>query len=84
MVRIMNEVASGPKLAVLVLMVIAAHLLSQDGLVLYQFLHPMSEKTVIPVCTVPRLCVALAQLQLPLLPRVGSSFIIYHLHTHHR
>lgn len=57
--RIMDKVASGSKLAVLVLVVIAAHLLPQDGLVLNQLLHTMGEKTVITVGTVPGLCVTL-------------------------
>lgn len=84
MVRVMHEVASGPKLAVLVLVVIPAHLLPQDGLVLHQLLHPVREETVVAVRAVPSFRVALAQFQLALEPRVGSSFIIYHLHTHHR
>ena len=78
----MNEVASGPEFAVLVLMVIAAHLLAEERLVLDQFLDPVGEETVITVPAVARLRITLAQLQLSLGTRLRCSFIIYHFHTH--
>ena len=48
---LVNEIASGPEFAVFVLMVIAAHLGLEYGLVLGQFLKAMGEKTVESVHT---------------------------------
>ena len=42
--RVMNKVASGTELAVFVLMVIPAHLLPQQWLVLHQLLHSVGEE----------------------------------------
>lgn len=78
----MDEVATGPELAVFVLVVVAAHLLSENWLVADQFLHSVGEEAVVPVCAVPHIGVTLAELQLPLLRDMGSSFIIHQIHTH--
>ena len=51
-VRVMHEVASGTKLAVLVLVVIATHLLSEKGLVADEFLDSVGKKTVVSVVAV--------------------------------
>ena len=78
----MHEVASGAELAVFVLVVVSAHLLSQNGLVLNKFPHPMREETVGSIGAVPCLIIALAELQFSLLRQMGCSFIIYQIDTH--
>jgi len=62
MVGVMDEVASGAKLAVLVLVIVAAHLLPQNWLVLHQLFDSVSEKAILSVSAQPCLCVTLAQL----------------------
>lgn len=61
---LMNEIASSPEFAVIVLMVIAAHLGLEYGLVLGKFLQAMSEKAVESVHTETGFCVAFAKLDL--------------------
>ena len=80
--RIMDKIASGAELAVLMLVVIATHLLSENWLVLHQFLYAVGKETVVPVAAVSCLCIALAKLQFSLHSRMGCSFIINHFYTH--
>jgi hypothetical protein len=61
---LMNEIASCPEFAVIVLMVIAAHLGLKYGLVLGKFLKAMSEKTVESVHTETGFCETFAELDL--------------------
>ena len=82
MMRVMNKVASGTELAVFVLMVIPAHLLPQQWLVLHQLLHSVGEEAVHSVGTMAGLTVTLAELQFSLLREVGCSFIIYQIDAH--
>ena len=82
MVRVMDEVASGTELAVLVLVVIATHLLPENWLVADQLLNAVCKKAIAAVVAVPRLGKTPAQLQFPLFGLLGSSFIIYRIDTH--
>jgi hypothetical protein len=80
MVWVVDEVAARPEAAILVLVVVAAHLFAEGGLVHYQLLHPVSEKTALAVHAVPDLREAATQLQLPLRPRLGQALIAYLAH----
>ena len=82
MVRVMNEVASGTELAVFVLMVISAHLLSENRLVLHKFLHSVGEEAVCSIGTVASFTITLAELKFSLVREVSCSFIINQIDTH--
>jgi hypothetical protein len=58
--RVMNKVASGAKLAIFVLVIVAAHLFSKGWLVLHEFLHTVGEETVLSITAKATLSVALA------------------------
>jgi hypothetical protein len=58
-----------------VLVVVAAHLLTQGGLVQYQFLHSVCEKAALSVHAVPALRKAATQLQLSLRARLRQAFV---------
>jgi len=83
-VRVVDEVASGPEFAVFVLVVIAAHLLSQEGLVHNQLLNTMREEAVVSVAAVSRFIVTSAEFQLALLSAEISYFIICQFYTHNK
>ena len=83
-VRVVDEVASGPKFTIFVLMIVPTHLLSKGRLMKHQFIHSMREKAIISVHAHPALGKTLAELQLPLVGRVGQSLIIHHFCTHNQ
>ena len=49
MTGVVHKVASSSKLAITMLMVVAAHLLFECGLMLLQLVEPMCEEAVLPV-----------------------------------
>lgn len=78
----MHKVASGTELTVLMLVIVPTHLLSQDGLVQYQFLDPVSEKTVVSIAAKSCISKAFAKLQLALKWGISGGFIICQFQTH--
>ena len=78
----MDKVATGAKLAVLVLVVISAHFLPENGLMFDKFCDSMSKETVRSISAVPGFAITFAELQFSLLRQVCSSFIIYQIDTH--
>ena len=78
----MDEVASGTKLAVLVLVIISTHFLPENGLMFDKFGDSMGKETVCSIGAVTGFVIALAELQFSLLRHVCSSFIIYQIDTH--
>jgi hypothetical protein len=77
-----NEVASGPKFTVLVLMEIAAHLFAQGRLVHLQLFKPMREETVLPIGAIARFGETSAELKFAFLRSSGYLFIIHNLSSH--
>ena len=61
MTGVVHKVASSSKLAITMLMIVAAHLLFECGLMLLQLVEPMREEAVLPVLTKSMLTKTAAQ-----------------------
>lgn len=84
MVGIVDEVAAAAELAVLVLVVVSAHLLPQSRLVHHQLFQTMREEAAFSVHTEPSLRKTTAQLQLTLATYSKQGILVQHRHAHYQ
>lgn len=82
MMRVMHEVTSGPKLAILMLVVVPTHLLPQNRLVENELFHSVGEETVFSVAAVTGFGITSTELKFAFSGNIGCCFVGGQFQTH--